>query len=95
LIRGDPHTEASDRQALLTLLSTAYGSETLAQETLDAALLAAELAVLPAHPLELLFFVRAYIEPLVAADLGELIAAALSSELASYLGPLERQASRG
>lgn len=77
----------SGRRALLPLLAVAYGSEPLALDALDAALGAASLEEVPARAAELLTFSREFVQPLVAVELGELVADALGSQLRAQVGP--------
>lgn len=78
---------SSGRRALLPLLSVAYGGEPLALDALDVALEAASLDEVPARSAELLAFSREFVQPLVAVELGELVADALGSQLRAQVGP--------
>jgi hypothetical protein len=78
---------SSGRRALLPLLAVAYGCEPLALDALDAALAAASLEEVPARSAELLTFSREFVQPLVAVELGELVADALGSQLRAQVGP--------
>ena len=66
---------------LLSLLIRAYGSADRAQAALYRALRHAALDELPTSPVALASFFRAHLRPLVEADLGPMVAAALSERV--------------
>jgi hypothetical protein len=76
----------SRRRLLVGLLELAYASEAMAGQAFEAALTHASLFEVPGSRDEFLTFVQAFVQPVVALDLGDVIADALVADVRFRLG---------